>query len=196
MGFRPTGQVTHMGIEETLATPDFSELKIEDPNGLYNLDNYRVGESVGYLIKRVMAVVSTALDQELSAYDITYQQFSILMILSDTGCSTAADLARITCGDTGAMTRMLDRLEAKDVIRRVRSSADRRIVNIELTESGRIFASKMPIVAINVMNRYLQGFEATELELMKGFLRRILATAGAPVVPYAADRTDASANRE
>jgi DNA-binding MarR family transcriptional regulator len=185
-----------MGIEETLATPDFSALKIEDPHGLYNLDNYRVGESVGYLIKRVMAVVSTALDQELSGYDITYQQFSILMILSDTGCSTAADLARITCGDTGAMTRMLDRLEAKDVIRRVRSSADRRIVNIELTEAGLIFASKMPIVAINVMNRYLQGFEAAELELMKGFLRRILATAGAPVVPYAANGAYTPDNRE
>jgi DNA-binding MarR family transcriptional regulator len=185
-----------MEIDQTLSNPDLSELRIEDPHGLYNLDNYRVGESVGYLIKRVMAVVSTTLDQELSRYDITHQQFSILMILSDTGCSTAADLARITCGDTGAMTRMLDRLEAKDVIRRVRSSADRRIVNIELTEAGRVFASKMPIVAINVMNRYLQGFEATELELMKDLLRRILATAGAPVVPYAADRTDASDNRE
>lgn len=183
-----------MGIEETLATADFSDLRVEDPNGLYQLDNYRLSESIGYLIKRVMAVVSTALDQELSRYDITHQQFSILMILSDTGCSTAADLARITCGDTGAMTRILDRLEAKDVIRRVRSSADRRIVNIELTEAGRAFASKMPIVAINVMNRHLQGFEDTELETMKGFLRRILTTAGVPVVPYAADKAEVTTN--
>lgn len=183
-----------MGIEETLATADFSDLHVEDPNGLYQLDSYRISESIGYLIKRVMAVVSTSLDQELSRYDITHQQFSILMILSDTGCSTAADLARITCGDTGAMTRMLDRLEAKDVIRRVRSSADRRIVNIELTEAGRAFASKMPIVAINVMNRHLRGFEGAELELMKGFLRRILTTAGVPIVPYAADKADANPN--
>lgn len=185
-----------MGIDETLGTADFEDLQVDDPQGLYQLDNYRISESIGYLIKRVMAVVSTALDQELSRYDITHQQFSILMILSDTGCSTAADLARITCGDTGAMTRMLDRLEAKDVIRRVRSSADRRIVNIELTEAGRVFAGKMPIVAINVMNRYLQGFEAAELEQMKGFLRRILTTAGVPVVPYAADKTDAATHRE
>lgn len=179
-----------MAIDETTGAADPSELQIEDPHGLYNLDNYRISESVGYLMKRVMAVVTTTLDQELSRYDITHQQFSTLMILSDTGCSTAADLARITCGDTGAMTRMLDRLETKGVIRRVRSSADRRIVNIELTEAGREFTSKLPIIAINVMNRYLQGFDRAELELMKSFLRRILATAHAPVVPRGGDTSN------
>jgi DNA-binding MarR family transcriptional regulator len=176
-----------MGIEETMAAADLSQITVEDPQGLYQLDNYRIAESIGYLTKRVMSVVSTALDQELSRFDITHQQFSILMILSETECSTAADLARITCGDTGAMTRMLDRLEAKDVVRRVRSSADRRVVNIELTEAGRVFASRMPIVAINVMNRHLQGFDAAELELMKSFMRRILANAGAAVIPSGSD---------
>ncbi|HSB95381.1 MAG TPA: MarR family transcriptional regulator [Spongiibacteraceae bacterium] len=180
-----------MGIDETLSKSDLSSLKVTDPNGLYQIDNYRISESIGYLIKRVMAVVSTALDQELAQYDITHQQFSILMILSETNCSTAADIARVTCGDTGAMTRMLDRLEAKDIVRRVRSSADRRVVNIELTEAGRVFAAKMPIVAINVMNRYLQGFEAGELEQTKSFMRRLLTNAGVPIVPAATDTTAA-----
>jgi MarR family transcriptional regulator, multiple antibiotic resistance protein MarR len=171
-----------MGIDETLANTDFSDLKVADPQGLYQIDNYRLSESIGYLIKRVVAVVSTSLDQDLAQYDITHQQFSILMILTDGQCSTAADLARITCGDTGAMTRMLDRLEAKGIVRRVRSSLDRRIVNIELTDAGRDFAGKMPIIAINVLNRYLQGFDAAELELLKTFMRRILANSGEQTV--------------
>jgi DNA-binding MarR family transcriptional regulator len=172
--------------------PDLSDLEVTDPQGLYQLENYRVGESIGYLIKRVMSVVSTALDQELSGYDITHQQFSVLMMLSETRCGTAADLARLTCGDTGAMTRMLDRLEAKGIVRRVRSSADRRVVNIELTEAGQTFASRMPVIAINVMNRHLKGFDAAELELMKSFMRRILANAGAPIVPLAGATPDNS----
>jgi MarR family transcriptional regulator, multiple antibiotic resistance protein MarR len=181
----------NMGTDDTTTRPDLSALlsvlKVEDPNGLYQLGNYSITESIGYLIKRVMSVVSTTLDQELARYDITHQQFSILMILTETQCSTAADIARITCGDTGAMTRMLDRLEAKGIVRRTRSSADRRVVNIELTAAGREFAGKMPIVAINVMNRYLQGFEAAELELMKVFMRRILSNAGVPVIPSPTD---------
>jgi len=38
--------------------------------------------ALGYLLKRTMAMLSTALDQELARYDLTHPQYSILMILS------------------------------------------------------------------------------------------------------------------
>jgi DNA-binding MarR family transcriptional regulator len=123
-------------------------------------------------------MLSNAIDQELAPYELTHQQFSILVILSQLKCQTAADLARETCGDTGAITRMLDRLEAKDMIRRVRSVEDRRVVNIELTSAGALCAEKMPVVAINVINRHLDGFNKQELETMKMFMRRLLNNGG------------------
>lgn len=157
---------------------DISDIHIEDKNGLYNPENYSLCESLGYLIKRTSAMLSTGIDQELAAYDLTHQQFSILVMLSQLKCQTAADLARETCGDTGAITRMLDRLEAKDMITRVRSVEDRRVVNIELTSAGALCAEKMPVVAINVINRHLEGFDQQELETMKKFLRRLLDNGG------------------
>ena len=138
------------------------------------------------VLKRTMSMRSNAIDQELTQYDLTHQQFSILMILSERNCYTAADLARETCGDTGAITRMLDRLEAKDMIRRARSVEDRRVVNIELTATGKLCAEKMPVVAINVLNRHLDGFSKQELETMKGFLRRLLGNGGIKI-PGAGD---------
>jgi DNA-binding MarR family transcriptional regulator len=164
----------------TLRQPhSFDDIQVEDPEGPYSLENYRLSESLGFLIKRAMASLSSAIDQELAPYDLTHPQFSILMMLNERRCSTAAELARETCGDTGAMTRMLDRLEAKNIVRRVRSRSDRRVVHIELTEAGRLYAEKMPIVAINVLNRYLKGFRPEELDIMKNFLRRLIA-AGTP----------------
>ena len=41
----------------------------------------------------------------------------------------------------GATTRLLDRIEAKGLCRRVRSQEDRRVVNIELTDAGRDIAN-------------------------------------------------------
>lgn len=158
--------------------PSFADIQVADKNGLYNAENYSLCESLGYLIKRTSAMLSNAIDQELAVYDLTHQQFSILVMLSQLKCQTAAELARETCGDTGATTRMLDRLEAKDLIRRVRSVEDRRIVNIELTSAGTLCAEKMPVIAINVINRHLAGFEAHELESMKTFLRRLLNNGG------------------
>lgn len=165
-------------MPDTNAKPDIADIQIQDPNGLYNRENYSLCESLGYLIKRTSSMLSNAIDQELASYELTHQQFSILVILSQLKCETAADLARETCGDTGAITRMLDRLEAKDMIRRVRSLEDRRIVNIELTPAGKSCAEKMPVVAINVINRHLQGFDTQELETMKQFLRRLLSNGG------------------
>ncbi len=159
-------------------TPELGELKVEDKDGLYSLDNYQICESLGYLFKRTMAMIANAIDQELASFDLTHQQFSILMMLTQHRCYTAADLARETGVDTGAITRILDRLEAKGIVRRVRSSADRRVVNIELTDSGAFAAQKMPVVAINVLNRHLVGFERDELEAMKSMLRRILRNGG------------------
>jgi MarR family transcriptional regulator, multiple antibiotic resistance protein MarR len=178
-----------MGIDDI---PDhLSHLKVEDPQGLYQLEGYRISESLGYLIKRTGSLLSNAIDQELAEFDLTHQQFSILMVLGERNCSTAADLARETCGDTGAMTRMLDRLEAKGFLRRVRSSEDRRVINIELTETGRLVGRKMPVVAINVMNRYLQGISPGELELMKSLLRRVLVNGGTPVPAWASGKSEA-----
>lgn len=157
---------------------DILKLKVERSDGPYRLDDYQLSESVGYLLKRSTLMMSGAIDQELAPYDLTHPQFSILMMLKERNCTTAADLARETCNDTGAVTRMLDRLEAKDIVRRVRSVEDRRIVNIELTDLGKLVIDKMPVVAINVMNRYLREFSATEITQLKTLLRKLMQSNG------------------
>jgi MarR family transcriptional regulator, multiple antibiotic resistance protein MarR len=153
---------------------DILQLKVEQPDGVYRLDDYQMSESVGYLLKRSYLSLSVGLDQELAPYDLTHPQFSILMILKEHNCLTAADLARATGADTGAVTRMLDRLEAKQIIQRERSCEDRRIINIQLTEAGKMVVAKMPVVAINVLNRRLQHFDAAEIDTLKTLLRKLL----------------------
>jgi DNA-binding MarR family transcriptional regulator len=77
------------------------------------------------------------------------------------------------------MTRLLDRLEAKELCRRIRSSEDRRVVNLELTEAGRAAAKKIPVILSRVQNAHLAGFSVEEWQVLKGYLRRILDTAQA-----------------
>ena len=94
------------------------------------------------------------------------------------GCSsTVAELARECDHDAGSMTRMLDRLEAKDLCQRVRSVADRRVVNIELTPNGVAAAQEIPAILSKVQNNYLSGFTLEEWQTLQGYLRRILETA-------------------
>lgn len=187
-----------MATAKTALERDILKLKVERTDGVYQLDNYQLCESIGYLLKRGYLQLANAIDQELAPYDLTHPQFAILMMIKQRNCATAADLARESFGDTGAVTRMLDRLEAKGILRRVRSVEDRRIVNIELTEIGKLVTEKMPVAAINVMNRHLQNFSADELAQFKQLLRKLTAPADAEPMPAPVEKQSKkpSARRE
>ena len=86
------------------------------------------GLSVGALMGRARASFLSALDTELEQFGLNSMQFAVLKHLSDGAANTAADLCRLMHHDTGAMTRLLDRLEAKGLVRRERGRADRRVV--------------------------------------------------------------------
>ena len=148
------------------------------PAPLYRVADFAIDESIGYLLKRVRSMLSAAVEREIADHDVTYEQWGVLlMILKDRG-DTAAMLARGMECDTGSMTRMLDRLEAKDLISRTRSTDDRRRVQLELTASGKRMAERLVAAIVKVLNRHLEGFSADELEVFKGFLRRMIANRG------------------
>lgn len=141
----------------------------------YKAEAYRPEESIGFLMRQIITNVTQQIDQQLAHTDLTDAQWKPLFKLSMGNATTVAELARVCTLDAGAMTRTLDRLEAKDLCRRVRSESDRRVVNIELTDAGRSAAAEIPHVLSRVQNTNLRGFSLEEFELLKDFLVRILA---------------------
>lgn len=145
------------------------------PEPLYTPENYNPEDSIGRLIAEASRQILAALDEELlhRGTGITGAQWAILMRISRGCASTAAELCRYSRYDTGSMTRMLDRLEEKGLIRRERSSKDRRVTMLELTDAGRDLLPQLPPVAIKVLNAHLRGFSRAELDQLKDFLNRI-----------------------
>ena len=92
---------------------------------------------------------------------------------------SASDLCKGISYDAGAMTRMLDRLESKGLIRRNRSAQDRRLMHLELTEEGRAAYPRMREISMAVANRFLRGFSKTEARQLEGLLTRMLENAQA-----------------
>ena len=143
----------------------------------YCPDDYKPNDSVGYLMRRILSLVAQGVERELEPAGLTNAQWVPLLKLQMGLASTVAELARECDLDAGSMTRLLDRLEAKDLCRRVRSLDDRRVVNLELTDAGRIAAKEIPLVLCRLQNQLLAGFSEDEWQLLKVFLRRILDTA-------------------
>jgi DNA-binding MarR family transcriptional regulator len=139
----------------------------------YEPVGYCADENVGWLMKRALMSIAQAADRRLEPKGITHAQWAALFMLQRCRASTVAELARATQSDPGAMTRLLDRLEAKGFCRRQRSTDDRR-VRVELTPEGEVAAQEVPIVLAQVLNEHLAGFSKTEWSQLKDMLRRMV----------------------
>jgi len=146
------------------------------PASFYQAETYCAEESVGYLMKRIMLSVVHQVDKRLNLHDLTSAQWGPLLRLRTAGPCTVVELARWMQVDAGAMTRLLDRLEKKELCKRVRSTQDRRVVQVELTPQGEVAVSQVPAVLSEVMNAHLAGFSKTEWLALKGYLKRMLET--------------------
>lgn len=145
------------------------------PAAFYKPGNYQPQESAAYLMRQILNLFMVQVDEALEPRDLTSAQWLPLLKLHMGHASTVAELARECKLDTGAMTRLLDRLEAKGLVARVRSSEDRRVVNLELTPEGKAAAKEIPAVLCDVQNAFLEGFTVAEWQQLKDLLRRIVA---------------------
>jgi DNA-binding MarR family transcriptional regulator len=137
----------------------------------YDGSSYVAGKSVGWMLKRAHNALLRSMDARMQKYDLTAMQWGPLVLILK-GYDTVAACAREADIDSSAMTRMLDRLETKGLIQRVRSEADRRVVNLALTEAGNELAKKIPMELSKVLNHHLRGFSEEEFETMKNLLTR------------------------
>ena len=150
-----------------------------DTTVFYKSDEYRVEESVGYLVNQLAQTVAREIDRRMARLGLTDAQWKPLFMLLKGHCTTAADLARVACHDAGAVTRLLDRLEDKGLIRRQRSDADRRVVKLELTAEGERIASEVPPIIAGIANGVVAGFSPDEFVQFKQLLKRALDNATA-----------------
>lgn len=146
---------------------------------LYRPDDYRPQDSVAFLMRQTLAAMANEVERRLEPCGLTSAQWVPLLALHMGRASMVAELARQCQLDAGGMTRLLDRLEVKGLVRRERSSADRRVVNLELTPEGREAAKGIPAVLCDVQNAALHGFTEDEWETLRRLLARMQANAQA-----------------
>jgi DNA-binding MarR family transcriptional regulator len=148
---------------------------------VYSLASFEPRQGLGHLIGRVraelLAAIETQLtrDEFLGPLEVTSAQLIVIVNLAGRECATSAsELCKGISYDAGAMTRMLDRLEAKGLVRRTRSPDDRRLVNLELTQAGKAAYPRLREISMRVLNHSLGDFTVGEAQQLEGMLRRML----------------------
>ncbi|SIQ49635.1 MarR family winged helix-turn-helix transcriptional regulator [Solilutibacter tolerans] len=119
--------------------------------------------SFGILLRQVRDLSRTALEAELAAagHDLSFSQYITLKKVA-MGCVSPGELARAAELNPGAMTRVLDQLEAKGLLRRTADPDDRRALRIELDASGEALIPTIRSCGARVLARAQQGMSPAE----------------------------------
>jgi len=126
-------------------------------------------------VKQLASSLVRRVDRHMQPLELTGMQWEPVLMLWLKRADTVAGLARYSQVGFAAMSRMLDRLEEKELLRRERSETDRRVVHLHLTPKGKKVANKIWPIVVEGMHVHLDGFKKEELGLLNDFLGRMLA---------------------
>jgi DNA-binding MarR family transcriptional regulator len=132
-----------------------------------------LSSSVGRQMALLVAQMRREVERRVSPLGLTDAQWRPLLLLAGRQADTANELARQLEMDAGAVTRLLDRLEAKGLVERLRSDADRRVVHLRLSAAGQAAAAQVPQVLADVNNDFLQGFSAADWTRLLALIERM-----------------------
>ena len=126
-------------------------------------------------ITRLSALIQRELDRVFAQHGLAGADFDVLATLRRSEAPlTPGALSRSTMVTTGGMTKLLDRLEARGLIRREPDARDRRGRLIVLTDDGRALADRTVEAHLENEQRLLADLSEAEREKLAALLRELL----------------------
>ena len=140
----------------------------------YAAESYATRNSVGYLVKRAYGLNLDALEPELAQHGLTFTQYAALMAIRDRIALNPKSLCLQLRHDSGALTRVLDQLEARGLVERRRSAGDRRAVDLQLTPAGEEALRVVVPLVVARLNRALKDFSPAEVDELLRLLNKLI----------------------
>lgn len=122
-------------------------------------------ESIGNLTSRTNKKIIHYVNSKLEKFDLTTEQWVVLLKLSKQNKISQKVLAEISGKDQPTLTRILDILTRKALIERHANSEDRRSFSIHITEKGLILAEKVVPLLEDIFKDILNDISPEKLNI-------------------------------
>lgn len=142
---------------------------------MFGVEDPAIGAAVRAYVKLMRAhrSVTARLEPALAACQLTLTQLGVLEAVLHLGPLSHRELGHKLLTSPGNLTDVIDKLEARDLVRRVRGVADRRQVRVELTAAGRTLIEEVfPRHAADIAAA-MAGLTPAEIDQLGGLLRRL-----------------------
>jgi MarR family transcriptional regulator, 2-MHQ and catechol-resistance regulon repressor len=130
-------------------------------------------------LNRAVESVAGSLRKAIEAAGLTMGQFGVLEALTYVGPLTPSEIARRVLRSQANITTVLDNLEREGLVERKRSTADRRVVTVHATASGRRQIERVMPAHVRGIKDALSALSPREQESLAALCKKLgLANAG------------------
>lgn len=136
-----------------------------------------IDHSIGYLVGRTSRAIIKRLTKKFAdaGFDVSYEQWSILIHLYRKDGQTQQELSNIAVKDKAAITRLLNVLEKKNIVLRIPDRSDKRSKLVYLTHKAKAFRQDLVKLVEEMLHEAEQGISFEEMEQCKATLNKIFA---------------------
>lgn len=134
---------------------------------------FRLAADLGFLIHRTSRLLQVELQKVLEPYDLTREQWPVLAMLWEEEGASQNKIGAYLCKDQPTITRIIDRLEKKRLVKRVTNTRDRRAYRIVLTEEGKQLNEVLPKLVDDLLKRAQAGLTEEQVAALKQALPTI-----------------------
>src|SRR6202453_1366747 len=139
----------------------------------YHASTYTAQSSIGYLIKRAHSMMMDTLEKLFADRGFSFIHYAILTWVRDGIAVNPKEICIQYRHDSGALTRVIDQLEERGLLERVRRGNDRRKVDLELTDAGRKTVESLIPLVVDKLNLALTDFSRDEVTELKRLLTKL-----------------------
>jgi DNA-binding MarR family transcriptional regulator len=148
-------------------------LPSSDDDASEQTDQSALLELVGYNIRRAYLVIQALFDKEMEKHDLRQAEFAVLSVVRGNSGINQRALADALAVAPPNLATLLDRLEARGLLARQRSTEDKRVQHVALTTQGvRLYGRALKAAAV-ADGMALERLSEPEREQLKALLRKI-----------------------
>ncbi len=137
-------------------------------------------EYLPYLLNRVVALINAPMQRELKRQGMTMTHWRVLGFLYERDGLIISELAERTVTDQATLSRALDRLQQRKLIRRQVVRQDSRQTEIYLCDAGRVQYLQLLEFARAIEDWAFEAIAPGELDQLRGTLEKMSVTLQAP----------------
>jgi DNA-binding MarR family transcriptional regulator len=124
-------------------------------------------------INQTAIALERAVDARLRPWNLNQSQSGALFVLAQHGPQRMSHLARFLLQQTQTTTDLVDRLERRALVRRIRHPTDRRVVLVEITDEGRRLLREIGDAGWSVGRESFRDVSRADVQRLTETLRRV-----------------------